>query len=599
LDQSYFPGGSYGIRIYLVFGVSENYSNTQTPIISFQFTQARSDLSSPDYPLLTISYSTNAIVTLEFVDIDRGQGIDTATISVTGATKLGQQLISNGRYRVTIDTSAWSIGIYTVNFTASALNYEDKTISIDIQIRQIRTYATATVGVLEIPVGDSRTFYADYIDMDHDLPILTLSHSCNWTPVHYDIVWVVNRYSITINTFDSDALSSYLLVFDFSAGSEYESASFNVTVVIRTIRTELRLLSPVEDTTSDGTINISVYYGDRDHLQGVVSSDVLCTAWNTTHQLTITWDNDSVKGDGYYIISIEALQFGGIGVQQLTVYFNWTGSIQKYENRFLSITVEIVGADTELTLVEAALPSPCLDYMTYTFLYSSPSTGGITNDTFNVFINVEFAGVTVDLSQVDIWEIDSINRKGEYSIGFNNSIIGGTGIFSMRVFINWSADVVPFYTNRTDLISVRVLPRTASFSVIPPTSVPYGENATFSFTYEDTTGGLSSPIAYNPATMNVLLDVPDFSLTYNSIEGLYTVSFNTSQLGAPLGEREFILNLTWSGLPFFSNVTGRLIYITLIERQTLLTYPTPPATPYGNNATFTVTYVDMESIQLT
>ncbi|MHA2056225.1 MAG: hypothetical protein ACW979_01215 [Candidatus Thorarchaeota archaeon] len=593
LDQSYFPGGSYGIRIYLVFGVFENYSNTQTPIISFQFTQARSDLSSPDYPLLTISYGTNAIVTLEFVDIDRGQGIDTATIYVTGAVKLGQQLISIGRYRVTIDTSAWSIGVYTVNFTASALNYDNKTISIDIQIRQIRTYATATVGALEIPVGDSQTFYVDYIDMDHDLPIFTLNHICNWTPVHYDVAWVGNRYSVTINTFESDALASYLLIFVFSAGSDYESASFNVTVVIRPIRTELRLLSPVEDTTSDGTISISVYYGDRDHLQGVVSSDVLCIVWNTTHQLTITWNNDSVRGDGYYIISIEASQFGGIGVQQLTAFFNWTGSIQKYENRFLLIIVEVVGADTELTLIEAALPSPCLEYMTYTFLYSSPSTGGITNDTFNVFINVEFVGVTVDLSQVDIWEIDSFNRKGEYSIGFNNSIIGGTGIFSMRVFINWSADVVPFYTNRTDLISVRILPRTASLSIIPPTSVPYGENATFSFTYEDTTGGLSSPIAYYPATMTVQLDVPDFTLIYDALEGLYTVSFNTSQLGAPLGERELVLNLTWSGLPFYSNITGRLIEISLIERQTLLTYPTPPATPYGNNASFIVSFVDI------
>ncbi len=593
LDQSHFSGGSYGIRIYLAFGVLENYSNAQTPIISFQFTQARSDLSSPDYPLMTISYITNAVITLEFVDIDRGQGIDTATINVFGAAKLGQQLISNGRYRITIETDVWGIGVYTVNFTASAPTYEDKTISIDIQIRQIRTYAIATVGSLEIPVGDSQTFYVDYIDMDHDLPILTPTHSCNWTAAHYDIVWVGNRYHVTINTFDTDALSSYLLVFDFSFSAEYESASFNVTVLIRTIRTELRLLSPVEDTTSDGTINASVYYGDRDHLQGLAASDVLCTVWNTTHQLAITWGNDSVRGDGYYLISIEASQFGGIGVQQLTIYFNWTGSSQKYENRYLSIVLEIVGAVTELTLIEAALPSPCLDYMTYTFLYSSPSTGGITNDSSNVFINVEFVGVSVDLSQIDIWEVDNINRKGEYSVGFNNSIIGGTGTYSMRVFINWSADVVPFYTNRTDLISVRVLPRAASFSIIPPTSVPYGENATFSFTYDDTTGGLSNPIAYNPSIMTIVLDVPDFTLTYDGLERLYTVSFNTSQLGAPLGERTLIFNLTWSGLPFYSNVTGRLIDVTLIERQTLLTYPTPPDTPFANNATFTVTFIDI------
>ncbi len=592
LDQSYFPGGSYGIRIFLVFGVFEDYSNTQTPIISFQFNQAECDLSSPDYPLLTISWSTDAVVTLEFVDIDRGTGIDTAIIYVTGAERIDQQLISSGRYWVTIDTSTWSIGIYTVNFTSYEPDYENKTISIDIQIRQIRTYATATVSDLEIPVGDSRTFYVDYIDMDNDEAIFTLSHLCNWTSEHYDIVWTGSRYSITINTYDSDALKSYLLVFDYSAGPGYEAATFSVTIVIRSIETELRLLSPVEDSTSSGQIEISVYYGDRDHLQGIVSPDVLCTVWNTTGQLTITCENGASAG--YYIITINASQFGGLGIQQLTVFFNWTGSIQKYENRFFSVSVEIIGEDTELTLIEAALPSPCLDYMVYTFLYSSATTGTrISNDTFDVFISIEFVGVPVDLSQVDIWEIDSSGRPGEYSIGFNNSILGRTGIISMKVFINWSAGVSPFYTNRTDLISVRVLPRSALLSVIPPTNVPFGENATFSFTYEDTTGGFSSPITYDPVAMIVSLNVPDFTLTYNAFEKLYTISFNTSQLGAPLGERTLILNLTWSGLPFYSNVTGRLIAVTLIERQTILTYPTPPMTPYGNIASFTVTYVDI------
>ena len=593
LDTSYFLGGTYGIRIFVVFGISENYSSTQSPIISFQFSQARSDLSSPDYPILTISYSTNAIVTLEFVDIDRGIGIDTATIYVVGSGKLGQQLIGSGRYRVTIDTSTWSIGVYPVNFTASAENYDNKTITINIQIRQIRTYATATVGSLEIPVGDSRTFYVDYMDMDHDVPILTPSHLCNWTVEHYDIIWTGSRYSVTIHTFESDALKSYHLVFVFSSGTEYEAATFNLTVIIRTIKTELRFTSPVQDTTSDGEINISVYFGDRDHLQGIASSFVLCTVWNATHELAIYWENDTINGDGHYIISIAASQFGGIGVQQLTVYFNWTGSIQKYENKQLSVAVEIVGADTELTLIEAALPSPCLDYMVYTFLYSDASGSGITNDTSNVAINVDFVGVTVDISQVDIWEIDRSGRPGEYSIGFNNSILKGTGIFSMRVFINWSAGIYPFYTNRADLISVRVLPRTAVLSVIPPTSIPFGENATFSFTYEDTTGGTSSPISYNALAMTMSLNVPDFTMTYSALEGLYTVSFNTSQLGAPLGLRSLILSLTWSGLPFYSNVTGRVIEITLTERQTILTYPTPPATPYGNNVTFSVTYIDI------
>jgi hypothetical protein len=592
LSYSLFTNGTYGIRIYLTFGIAENNSGTQTPLILFAYAAARSDLSSPDYPLTTISFSTNATVTIEFVDIDRGLGIDTAVIYVIGAEKLIQQLISNGRYRVILNTSKWTIGSYSVNFTASAPNYENQTISINIEIRQVRTYATATVSLLEIPVGNSMSFYVDYRDMDHDVPIETLNHICNWTLIHYDIVWTGTRYLVTIHTFDSDALGTSVLIFNFSTSVEYENASFAVSIIIRTISTELRFLAPVEDVTSSSNISLSVYYGDRDHSTGIVSSFVECSIWNATNPLLFLWFNGT--SSGIYEIRIDASQFGSLGIQHLTIYFTWAGSIQKYQDLMLSVDVEIIGEDTELTLIESPLPSPSLEYMIYTFLYSQASTGmGITNDTGNVLINVDFTGLSIDLSEVDIWEVDSVGHPGEYSVGFNNSILGSTGLFVLRAYINWSEGVFPYYTNRVDLISVRVLPRSALLTIIPPTSVPYGENATFSFTYEDTTGGSSNAIVYNPISMIVSLNVPDFSLYYNAIDRLYTISFNTSQLGQPLGLRTVVLDVTWLGLPFYTNVTGKVIGLTLAVRQTSLTYPTPPSTPYGDMVVFTIVFLDV------
>ncbi|MDH4213059.1 MAG: DUF2341 domain-containing protein [Candidatus Thorarchaeota archaeon] len=592
LSYSLFTNGTYGIRIYLTFGLAENYSGTQTPLIIFEYAAARSDLSSPDYPLMTISFSTNAIVTIEFIDIDRGIGIDTAIIYVIGAEKLSQQLISSGRYRVTLNTSTWTIDSYLVNFTASALNYENQTISISIEIRQIRTFATATVSLLDIPVGDSKSFYVDYRDMDHDVPIVTLNHICNWTLIHYDIIWTGTRYQVTIRTFDSDALGTYVLRFNFSVGVEYENASFTVSVVIRTISTELRFLAPVEETTSSSNISISVYYGDRDHSTGIVSSFVSCSIWNSTDPLLFFWFNGSAPGN--YEIRIDASQFNSLGVQHLTIYFIWTGSIQKYQDKVLSVDVEIIGEDTELTLIQSAQPSPCLEYMVYTFLYSQASTGmGIMNDTGNVLISVDFTGLAIDLSQVDIWEVNRTGSPGQYSVGFNNSILGRTGLFVMNIYINWSEAVFPYYTDRVDLISVRVLPRSALLTIIPPTGVSYGENVTFSFTYDDTTGGSSNPVVYNPISMIITLNVPDFSFYYNAIDRLYTLSFNTSQLGEPLGLRTVILDVTWAGLPFYTNVTGKVISLTLAARQTSLTYPTPSNTPYGDLATFTIVFLDV------
>ncbi|MHA2210355.1 MAG: hypothetical protein ACXABV_14425, partial [Candidatus Thorarchaeota archaeon] len=596
IDQSFFSVNSYTIRIFVTFGASENYTSTQTPIINFVYSQARSELTSPDYPTMTISYNTNASITLEFIDIDRGQGIDTATVAVAGADELSENGIGSGRYRVVIDSSGWSIGVYTVNLTVSAPTYQDKTISIDIQVRQIKTYAIATVGFLDIPVGDSQVFYVDYMDLDHDMsisPADDASGSCNWTLSHYDITWTGTRWKVTITTYDTDSLGSYLLMFDFSAGAEYEVAYFNVSVVIRTIDTELRLVTPAGTTTATGQIQITVYYGDRDHTIGIVSSDVSCTVRNSTDILTITFANRTpLSPDGYYLISINASQFGRLGLQQLTIIFNWTGSIQKYQDKFILTTAEVVGEDSELVLIDATPATPCLGYMDYTFLYMDSSGFGITNDTFDVLIRVEFSGLTIDLSQIDILEVDSVTSPGYYSVGFNNTILGSTGLFSMRVFINWSQGAWPYYTNRTDAISVRVLPRDTLLSVVPPASVPFGENATFTFTYEDITGGTSSAIDYDTA-MTIALSLAEFSLSFDALEGIFTVSFNTSQFGPPLGERSFTLSMTWSGLPFYANKTGQEISVTVTDRQTVLAYPTPALTSYGDNVTFTVVLTDV------
>ncbi|MFX1416072.1 MAG: hypothetical protein ACFFC0_04630 [Promethearchaeota archaeon] len=93
--------------------------------------------------------------------------------------------------------------------------------------------------------------------------------------------------------------------------------------------------------------------------------------------------------------------------------------------------------------------------------------------------------------------------------------------------------------------------------------------------------------------MYVMLNISDYSLYFDSIGGIYTVSFNTSQFGSPLGERVLTLDVSWAGIPFYANRTGILIQTTVTYRQTVITYPTPPVTPYGNNATFNVILTDV------
>ncbi|MFX1271344.1 MAG: LamG-like jellyroll fold domain-containing protein [Promethearchaeota archaeon] len=592
IDQLNFPGGSYTVRIFLTFSPAEDYRSIQTPIIAFTYRAARSYVSSPDYPEAITPYSSNISVTIIYEDIDRAQGIAGATIDAIGASIISVTYIGDGGYLVLLDTASWSIGLYGVDFTASAPDYESQNISISIRVRIIRTYAIGTVGTLDIPVGDSAFFYVDYIDMDHNVAIDFATGICNWTIAHYTIQWTGVRYKITINTFDTDVLGDYLLLFNLTKSANMEVGHFSIVVTIRTITTEFRLITLPEPTTPTGSIYISVYYGDRDHYTGIVSALIECTVFNDTGAVLRLWSNET--SPGYYNITIEAFQFGGLGTQHLKVMFNWTGGIQKYHNMFLEVDARIIGEGSILSLIDAALPSPCLSNMSYTFLYASSSSGiGITNETGNVLVSVTFSGLIIDRSQIDVWETDRIGNPGYYSIRFNTTVLRKTGLFSMNVFINWSKGVSPYYTNRTDAISIRILPRETLLSVIPPTSVAYGENATFSFSYEDVTGGTSTTIGYNESVMSIQVSLSQFSLSYNPVSGEFTISFNTSQFGPPLGERTFTLDITWHGIPFYANHTGRTITMIVTARQTSLSYPTPPETPYSENATFTLHYLDV------
>ncbi|MHA2067474.1 MAG: hypothetical protein ACXABY_24165, partial [Candidatus Thorarchaeota archaeon] len=147
-------------------------------------------------------------------------------------------------------------------------------------------------------------------------------------------------------------------------------------------------------------------------------------------------------------------------------------------------------------------------------------------------------------------------------------------------------DIDPFYTDRADIITVRVLPRDTVLLVNPPSPVSYGETATFSFTWEDT--ALSANIL-NSSELSISLNATHDTSIHAA--GLFTINLNTS-LFVDMGSYSLILTVTWAGEPFYTNRTTTIL-LTLLGRQTVLDYPTPDPTLYSDNVTITVTWTDV------
>ncbi len=570
--------------------------------IEFSYRDARSYLSSPNYPRVITPYATDVTISLNYTDVDRDIGITTGTVTAEGIEIYDEGHIGSGVYEVTLNVTNLDRGDYEFNITISAQQYEDKTLSFILTIRIVYTYAIPSVGALDIPVGNDPVFYVDYWDTDHDVPVEDAILYHNWSGT-VDIVYLPGeeRYQLTFITEDTDPLEQNRIVeFNFSKGPNYQFGIFTITVTIRTHQTDFRLVSAVEPTSYNGIINISLFYGDIDNNIGIDSSLVAHRAVNESGSGVEVSSSLVNEGFGYYTVQIPATQFGVLGTQNFLIYFNWTGDVYKYENKTITVGANIIGEDSEYTLLFSSEPTPYLNNMSYTFLYSELYSGqGISNASGNVYIYVSFEDESIDLNKIDIWEVMDANKTpGEYAIQFNTTTFGRTGRFYMTVYINWSAGEEPFYTNRTDTISVRILPRDTLVSVVPPTPTSHGENATFSFTFDDVTGGESVPISDDPS-LSISLSLADYSITYDSETKEFTISFDTSQSPVgdePLGQKSFILNVTWNGEPYYANRTGRTIFVSVTARQTVVDYQSPAPTQYLDNVTFSVDWTDVTGV---
>ena len=591
VDGAIFLEGEYSIIVYVDFLASENYTDSHTPVITFTYRPILTYLVSPDYPTVTTSYDTNVTITLSYVDVDHGLNISTGIITSEGASIIWNY-VADGVYEAKIIVQSWDLGIHEVNLTADAIGYQEKTLTFQILVQIAYAYAKTSLSTIDLPVGDTAVFYVDYWDITHDEPILGATLAHDWMHT-LTVSWTGSQYRVELPSLDTDSLNTYLVMFNFSKGSNYQFGYFNLTVILRTHTTEFRLASAVEPTSYDAIVNVSVYCGDLDNDIGIVSSFVSLSVYNETGLIPSIFESDTLLGDGYFIIRLAASNLGVSGVYELDIHFNWTGPIQKFYNRTVRAYVNIVGEASELQLLESSGPTPYLENMSYTYLYSGLYSGvGISNSTppiGNVFVYVQFQGELVDLSKVDISEV--VGYPGRYTIEFNSTIFGRPGVYTMLVFVNWSKGVDPGYANRTDTVTLRITPRSSVVTVTPPESTPFGENATFTFSFDDVVG--SSARVANSSQMQVSIGLPDYTLIYNLTTRQFLVSFNTSILGAPIGNRQFTIGISWTGSPFYANITGRTVIINVRYRDTEFDCSSINPTPYGDNITLTMTFRDI------
>ncbi len=580
---SNFDGQGSDFTINVDVAPSSSLYSAASVVISFQYREIISDLTANLYTVST-PYLMDVTVHLYYTDRDSSTGITTATIS--GNSTINSQFhISDGDYQVELDVSSFGIGSHDVNLTASASGYEDKWLIITVVVTQIHTDAEPTAIRLEIPSGNSVIFYIEWTDLDNGVSLEAVTENTNWTgnvAPTFTYLTGEGRYQMTFATDSLDTLGTYLVWFSFSIDGNYQDGYCEIQIEIRSHDTILTSDSP-PPTAFNALINISMYYYDFDNKVGI--HDIVNVQEYVFEDASPIVSNLIVIGGGHYIVQIDA-SIVGLGLHNFTVFINWTGAVQQYENKSVFVSVNVVGVDSQMTLITASDPSPYSEVMSFTFLFSEKDSGiGITNatdqgyGTGHVHILVSF-DATFNPLQLTISEVGS----GIYQIDIDTTGFGQIGQFSMSITIQWDP-VSPFYSPRLDSVSVWVLARDTLLLINPPSPESFKENATFSFSWEDTGLGTNIP---ESSELNISMDL-DFSKSYAA--GLFIISFNTSQF-ITTGPHTMTLYVSWTGEPFYANRSS-LISITVLNRQTTLDYPTPDPTFYSDNVTFSIIWTDV------
>jgi hypothetical protein len=593
IDSAYFAGGFYEITVRFV-SASPLYEDVSVKI-RFRYTDIATFLSSPNFPQVTTPYNLDLEIILNYTQAYSGVGIDGATIDSPDHPSwiINATHISGGLYSVWINVTGFPKGTYYLNLTANKANHELKELEFRIVVREAFTSAVPSVGSLTIPIGNSPVFYADFTDIDRLTPIDNTTSPytqvvSDWS--NFSVVYLpgTQQYQITFHTSLSDTIAqNQVYYFTFSKGANYKIATFTISVSIRTHSTDFRLVSSIAPVSTIGTFTISVYYGDLDSAVGIRSGLVDFYVENATGLILSSYSYDDATGDGFYLIYVDADQFG-LGLQTFTIYADWTGVVAVYQDKSIVVTASVVGRESALTLLVASDPTAYGEEMSYTFFFSDTGTP-IDNITYsgNVHIYVAFPTESVDLGLVTITDL-SATQAGNYSISFNTNIFDRIGFIFMNVYVNWSKGVAPYYTNRTETVSVRVLSRDTLLSISPPSATSWNETAQFTFTWEDLVAGPGTYIA-DDLSLTIEMSV---SFTYSETGGIFTVFIDTNQF-ASLGLKAMTFSVKWDGAPFYANRTGRTVYLSVLARQTSLEYLAPAPTQYLDEVVFNVTWTDV------
>jgi hypothetical protein len=515
-------------------------------------------------------WGDNVTITLTFNDTDHSYlGITGASISFSWQDNIqgvDYWLYDNGdgSYTIILNTTKVSAGThgFSITFSFTITHYDSSQSIVSFQVRNRLTafYIISVEPGTSVPWGDNLTIYLTFNDTDNNFsPISGATISCSW-----DIYYWTYSYNASINAYvliilTTSRLEGSYTVYMYASRNHYQTSMTLQGFVVREIQTSYTAdpLSIFSHPWGDNA-TITVDYLDLDHGGYVPYADVE-VYWNATY-FTVYY-----YGNGTYIVELitTCREIGTYTVQIIL-------SRNHYTNQTIQISLTLRNIQTGYTVDPSYIPSnPWGDSVNITINYRDLDHGGYV-----------LGAIVVSDWNASYYVIYDLGN-GTYLIELNTTC-REIGTYTVTITLS-----LLHYGSQNIQVSLTLRNIQTGYTVDPSyiPSHPWGDNATIIIDYWDVDHG----VYVLGAGVVTDWDVGFFTV-YDLGNGTYVAVLNTTskEIGT------YTITITLSRLHY----TTQNIQVDIIIRAILTDYsvepPSIPSHPWGDNATISITYIDVD-----
>ncbi|MBN2230118.1 MAG: hypothetical protein JW779_11070 [Candidatus Thorarchaeota archaeon] len=466
--------------------------------------------------------------------------------------------------------------------------YENATMVVSLIVLDRPTYIDYSP-ISSTPYGEDAELRFSFVDTLTSTKIddsaqLIVSLNDLGVSFSYSFNALTHEFTLLIDTGSIGSIGVHIIHLNLTwSGSPFYASVTNKPITLSVILRPTQL-SHLSFAPSQWGNNITIQFVYTDIVVGSTAG------MSGTLTLNIAVDKYSVVygPEGHFFVTINTTAFASDGLYSVTATVVHTNP--NYQTAIETFDISVLKRSTQLGY-DSPDPASYGSNVSLHIIYTDDSTGrGVVGATIAVTGNGTYSLVL----NTNYWI--TYTGDGRYLIEVNTTALGVPGVYLLEIDVSFSGE--PFYLPGSQDVIARVVERTTQILITQtPGEVPFQENVVFRFKYTDFLLGTKISIDQSDITLTHGVShtvITSGQYTLNEYATYYEIIFSSLIINPSALETGHPIQITidkGSGEPYYAP-RSTSTSVTIIQRSTQILLPLVEDTPYYDNITIQLSYID-------